>query len=239
MNREQALVGVVAVVAAILILSNSEMTGFSVKNACGREYQKVQEHCRGTGDEKAPGCLAANYEYRQCLAAHGSQRQKDGRECSYVATGKKRCNSARDNAMHNQVLKEMLDPTNSFCKPLWLTEKSCSVGELCASGACVGRPCASSIDCVKYGGMACREGRCVAYCEDSDEKEKNGEFKKSRTISIVGRKKVEEDFCFNQDTLIEWFCDPTYDVNRQGVKYINYEKVFCDSGCFQGACRKA
>lgn len=242
MNREQLLVGGVLVVAIFLFLSNTEinrgMTGFMVKEFCGKEYQKVREQCGGTGDEKAPGCLSVNYEYRKCLAITGQENQKHARECGYIATGRKRCNSARDNALHNQVLKEMRDPANTFCKPLWLTEKSCGVGEICASGECVGKPCASSIDCVKYGGRACHEGRCVLYCEDSDEKNKDNEFKKGRTISLVGRKKVEEDFCFNQDTLIEWFCDPTYDVNRPGVKYINYDKVFCDSGCSQGACKK-
>lgn len=242
MRRETILV-IVLIISAVwfFLLANGQLpTGAAVWNPCASEVAKMKRMC---SSDASDGCTVAKEKYWLCTAAQKQETmlplQKIVQNCELKETGKKRCDNDQAVGLgigYDKVLKELKDQKNSACNT-WALDKYCEAGTTCKGGSCVGVSCVANRNCVPYNGKGCKEGTCVSYCEDSDEKEKNVKFKKGRTISFVGKKKVEEDFCFSDTMLIEWFCDPTYDANRPGVKLINYERVQCKNSCSEGACK--
>lgn len=242
MRRETILMVVLAMSAVwFFLLANGHLpTGAAVKSPCAGEVLDMTRICSGGA---SPECAMARENYRLCMMAQEKKTwlPPPSQDCELKETGKKRCDNEQTIGLgrgYDKVLKELKDPKKSACNAQWALDQYCETGTTCKGGNCVGVSCATNRDCTRYNGRACREGICVAYCEDSDEKNPQPNAKKGVTKSFIGRARTEDDFCFNQDTLVEWFCDPAYDPNRPGVKYINYDKVFCDNGCFQGACRK-
>ncbi|MDO8642867.1 MAG: hypothetical protein Q7R76_04780 [Candidatus Woesearchaeota archaeon] len=242
--RRETILTILLILSAVwfFLLANGELpTGTVVWNPCANEGTKLKRMCSSdTSDE----CTLAKEKYWLCATAQKQEPvlppKKLPQNCELKETGKKRCDNDPIVGLgigYDKVLKELRDSKNSECTTKWVLDKYCEAGTTCKGSSCVGVSCVANRNCIQYNGKGCKDGTCVFYCEDSDEKEKYTEFKKGRTISLVGKKKVEEDFCFNDKMLIEWFCDPTYDTNRPGVKFINYEKVRCEHSCSEGACK--
>ena len=239
MNERAVIVVLVFVALSVIFLNNQHLsiTGYAVQDPCAALHDKTGTICQKGASQ---ACTTAREDLRQCVA-HQQQTRLEKKpvakqDCSYKETGKKRCDTSGKDDVSMRILKELKDANNSRCLPRWIADQTCGPGTTCKEGACVGRSCASNSDCVKYNGMACNDGRCVSYCDDIDAG-KNAYFIKSTTTSFVGKTRPEEDYCFNQDTLVEWFCDNQYDFNRPGVRFMNYEKASCENGCAEGACR--
>lgn len=241
MRRETILVIVLAVSAVwFFLLANGQLpTGSAVKNPCAGDVLEMTRMCSGGA---TPECAVARENHRLCMMAQEKKVWLPQRpqKCAFKETSKKRCDNDQSRGLgtgYDRVLKELKDPSASACGVQWMLAEICEPGTTCKGGSCAGVSCATNRDCIRYNGRVCKDGRCVSYCEDSDEKNARPTVVKGTTKSFFGRQKTEEDFCFNQDTLIEWFCDPTYDLNRPGVKYMNYDKVPCENGCYQGGCK--
>lgn len=242
--RRETVLSIVLVISAVwffMLAKGALPTGAAVKNPCAGDVLEMTRMCSGGA---TPECAVARENYRLCAAAQQKKTwlSPPPQNCALEETGKKRCDNEQTVGLgkgYDKVLKELKDPKKSACNAQWALDHYCGPGTTCKGGSCMGMSCATNRDCIRYNGRACKDGVCVAYCEDSDEKTAQPSLKKGSAKGFFGRTRTEEDFCFNQDTLVEWFCDPTYDLNRPGVKYLNYEKVFCDNGCYQGVCRKA
>ncbi len=240
MKRETLITFVLGLVLIVVFMQNSDdfpLTGSAVVDSCEARFHAVGRTC-SRGD--TPDCTFAREELRVCreqqrAAKLAATKVKIRPDCTYEETGEKRCDVPTSDGVY-RVLKELRDSTNSKCLATWAFAQDCAPGEVCKNGACEGKRCSINADCVAFGGKGCYEGKCVSYCEETDAGARQ-HFIKGTTTSFVGKKKGEEDYCFDHTMLVEWFCDPTYDVNRPGVRYINYEKIRCENGCSEGACR--
>ncbi len=237
MADKRLIIAVLAIVAmlSITIFSETGITGFTIKEkeVCRPLFQQVGELCASGA---STDCTFARHELEQCRAKVAAIKKQPKpqyqEECNFKATGNLRCSNPQgDVTVKPHVMKELRDKDNKNCNAQWVFSKFCTDGTQCKRGKCMEKTCSRFRDC--DFGKACEDGYCKQLCKDSDGL---NTFTKGVGKSYRSDDRLEEDYCFNDKYVIEWFCDGDFDPNRPGVHYLNYRKLRCTDGCFNGKC---